>query len=81
MTGEIKGVSPNNPNELLKIKQAAQDSNVHENTIRNCIRDGRLPAVRLGARVIRIRRADLDALFTDYKNGEYGVWRGQVGAN
>jgi excisionase family DNA binding protein len=65
----------------LSIKKAADLKSVHPNTIRNCIKDGRLHAERLGARIIRIHRADLDALFTEYKSGEYGIWRGQVGAN
>jgi excisionase family DNA binding protein len=81
VTGEINGVSPADPNELINVLKAADLKSVHPNTIRNCIRDGRLPAVRLGARIIRIRRADLDSLFTEYKSGEYGIWRGQVGAN
>jgi excisionase family DNA binding protein len=69
------------PGELVSIRDAAVAFNVHPNTLRNCIRDGRLPAVRLGARIIRIRTSDLESLFTTYQNGEYGVWRGRVGAN
>jgi excisionase family DNA binding protein len=70
----------NNESVWLTIKQAAEVKGLHPNTIRNCIRDGRLPAVRLGARVIRVNSKDLEALFTPYQGGEYGVWRGQVGA-
>jgi len=61
--------------ELLTVEEAADLVKVHSNTIRNAIRDGRLPAIRLGARIIRIRKSDLLAAFAPYSGGEYGVWR------
>ena len=59
---------------LLTIKQSAAIKNVHPNTIRNMIMRGDLPAVRSGARIVRIDPAALDAAFTPYIGGEYGAW-------
>ena len=70
-----------NPNELLPIAESAAIAKVHVNTIRNLIAKGELPALRIGSRIIRIRRSDLETLFTQYTPGEYGIWRGQVGGN
>jgi excisionase family DNA binding protein len=61
--------------ELLTVEEAADLLKVHPNTIRNAIRDGRLPAIRLGARIVRIRKCDLLAAFNPYTGGEFGVWR------
>ena len=65
---------PNNIPTSLSIAQAAEIKGVHKNTIRNRIKDGSLPAVRLGRNIIRINLADLEALFTPYKGGEFGIW-------
>jgi excisionase family DNA binding protein len=73
--------SKQNSDELLQIAESAEIAKVHVNTIRNFIYNGDLPAVRIGARIIRIRRSDLEKLFTPYTPGEYGIWRGQVGGN
>ena len=61
--------------ELLTVEEAADLVKVHPNTIRNAIRDGRLQAIRLGARIVRIRKCDLLASFAPYAGGEFGVWR------
>jgi excisionase family DNA binding protein len=58
----------------LTITQAAEEFGIHKNTIRNLIRRGELPASRIGERIIRIQRADLQALFTPYVGGEYSTW-------
>lgn len=42
--------------------EAARYLGVHDRTIRRHIREGRLPAVRIGARLLKIKREDLDAL-------------------
>jgi excisionase family DNA binding protein len=48
--------------ELLHVKQAARELDVHESTIRRAIRSGELPAVTLGSHGrYRIRRGDLEA--------------------
>lgn len=83
MKEPICGTNPQttNANELLTLGKCAEEVPCHVNTIRNKVASGELPAVRIGARIIRVRRADLEALFTPYKSGEYGIWRGQVGGN
>lgn len=71
----VKEPNNNTPTPAsLSIKQCAESKGVHENTIRNRIKDGSLPAERLGRNIIRIKPADLEALFTPYKGGEFGIW-------
>lgn len=60
--------------EWVTINQAANLALVHPNTIRNLIASGKLQASRIGARLIRIDKSDLDALFTPVVGGEHGVW-------
>jgi excisionase family DNA binding protein len=60
--------------ELYSVAQAAAYCGVHPNTIRAHMTSGKLPALRLGARIIRIEKAALDVLLTPYVGGEYGVW-------
>ena len=47
---------------FLTVTQAADELAVTERFIRKLIADGQLRAVKVGARVVRIRRADLDDL-------------------
>jgi len=61
--------------KYLTIKQASTITGLHANTIRSYIRIGKLKAVRVGARIVRIERSELENLFADYVGGEYGVWR------
>ena len=49
---------------LITIKQAAELLGVHPNTIRNWISDGRLQVERIGTRIIRIDKNQLNELFT-----------------
>jgi excisionase family DNA binding protein len=58
----------------VTINQAANVARCHANTIRNLISSGQLPASRIGSRIIRIDKKDLDALFTPVVGGEFGVW-------
>lgn len=51
--------------DVLTVKQAAALLQVTERTIRNYIESGLLPALRMGPRLIRIRRADLERLFSE----------------
>lgn len=44
------------PQELLTPKEYAQVVRVHEETVRQWVRDGRLDAEHFGRQVIRIRR-------------------------
>jgi excisionase family DNA binding protein len=62
------------PVGLISINEAALVCGVHKNTIRSYIKTGKLPAVRLGERNIRINAADLQALFTPVVAGEYSAW-------
>ena len=48
--------------EFLTVAQAAEELHVTERFIRKLIAAGDLRAVKVGARVVRIRRADLDDL-------------------
>ena len=59
---------------VMTINEAAEYWNLHPNTIRRLITNGELQAVRLGARIIRIKSEDLVALFTPYQGGEFGKW-------
>lgn len=45
----------------VTLDDAATELRVHKLTVRRWITEGRLPAYRIGARTIRIRRADLEA--------------------
>lgn len=48
--------------KLLTINEVADMFGVHHNTVRIWISEGRLPAQRLGARAIRIRLTDAEAM-------------------
>lgn len=58
----------------VSIAEAAELVGVHPNTIRNLLIRGELDGERIGKRIIRIRKSDLDALFTPFVGGEFGVW-------
>jgi excisionase family DNA binding protein len=62
---------------LLTIQQSADYLGLHKNTIRNLLATKKLKALRIGARIVRIEKADLDALFKTYESGEFGCWRGE----
>jgi excisionase family DNA binding protein len=47
--------------EYLTVKEIAQHLKLNQQTLRNWIDQGQLPAVRIGRRV-RVRRADLDRI-------------------
>ena len=49
--------------EYLSIKQSATYFKCSEDTIRNRIADGSLPAYRFGGRLIRVKKIDLEKLF------------------
>ncbi len=48
--------------ELVGIAEAAEMCNVHYRTIRRYIASGRLDAVRVGPRLLKVRRSDLEEL-------------------
>lgn len=58
--------------EYVSIDEAAEYLGVVPLTVRRWISAGLLPASRLGPRMVRIRRDDLDALLTPIAAGEAG---------
>ena len=60
--------------EFITKKQASELLGVHLNTINNLILQKKLPAARIGERIIRIRKQDLLNLLTPFEGGEFGVW-------
>jgi excisionase family DNA binding protein len=52
--------SPESPPDM-SIPDAASYLGVSPYTVRVMIADGRLPAYRLGERIVRLRRSDIDA--------------------
>jgi len=63
-----------NPGDLLTIKESADLLKLHPNTIRNFLLRGTLKGVRLGSRIVRIPKSELETLLTEFKGGEFGVW-------
>ena len=51
-------------NDLLTVPEAATVLKVSPVTVSRWLRQGRLPAYRLGPRAVRIRRSDLTAVFS-----------------
>jgi excisionase family DNA binding protein len=54
-------MSANWDDEYLTVKEIAEHLKLNQQTLRNWIDDGQLPAVRIGRRV-RVRRVDLDRI-------------------
>lgn len=54
------------PGTFITIIQTADYLGVSDRTVREMIADGRLKAYSLGSRVVRLRRADVDAAMTPY---------------
>ena len=51
------------PGAFMNVRDAARALNVHENTIRNWVKEGRLADARLpGSRFLRMRRSDVERL-------------------
>ena len=62
------------PPRYVSIIQAGAITGLHPNTIRNKIKSGEIKAVRAGLRIIRIELSELENLFTEYREGEFGIW-------
>jgi excisionase family DNA binding protein len=58
----------------LSVDEVADEIGCHSNTVWNLIRSGELPAVRFGARLVRVERESLDRLAVDYHVGEVSAW-------
>ena len=71
------------PDEFLTVAEIAAEPKMNQQTIRNWIDSGYLPAIRIGRRV-RVKRSDFDALleanYTSTKQPPAGVWDGEVPA-
>jgi excisionase family DNA binding protein len=63
---------------LYTIQESADYIGVHKNTIRNLLQSKKLKAQRIGARIVRIEKNDLDALFATYESGEFGCWKSKI---
>lgn len=50
--------------EYISQQQVAAEFGISDRTVRRMISDGRLPAHRLGPRLVRIRRADVTLALT-----------------
>lgn len=68
-----------NPAEFMTVAEVAAILKLNQQTVRNWIDAGTLPAVRIGRRV-RIKRADFDQLVERGYNARpsAGVWDGDV---
>ena len=55
----VRTMTPSPPN--MTIAAAAEYLGVDERAIRNMLADGRLTGYRLGAKLIRLRRSEIDA--------------------
>lgn len=53
--------------ELLTLEQTAEILGVTSTTIRNYIRKGLLPRVKVGGRFVRVDRDDLEAFINGHK--------------
>jgi excisionase family DNA binding protein len=57
----FNGMPADSRDEFLTVAEVAELLRLNQQTVRNWIDRGSLPAIRVGARRVRIRRADLDA--------------------
>jgi excisionase family DNA binding protein len=67
--------------EFLTVAEIAAELKMNQQTIRNWVDSGYLPAIRIGRRV-RVKRSDFDARleasYTGTKQPPAGVWDGNV---
>ena len=58
--------------ELLTLKQVAEELQLHVDTVRDWVREKKLNAIKLSAREYRVRRSDLNAFLQERqtKSGE-----------
>ena len=60
--------SATDPNQLLSVPQICEEWETHENTVYGWIRSGQLPAGKIGPRMIRVRRSDLEEFLTPLRS-------------
>jgi excisionase family DNA binding protein len=61
----LNGTPADSRDEFLTVAEVAQLLRLDQQTVRNWIDQGSLRAIRVGARRVRIRRADLDAFLME----------------
>ena len=73
------------PDDFMTVAEIAAILKLNQQTIRNWIDEGKLPALHIGRRV-RVRRADFDALIEDSSSGQKqsrpaseSIWDGVIG--
>jgi excisionase family DNA binding protein len=66
------------PDEFLTVAEVAATLKLNQQTVRNWIDQGSLPAVRVGRRV-RIKRADFERILDESYSGHPGSGRGSGG--
>lgn len=62
--------------KLLRVQDVSAKLDVTEDTVRRWARDGKIPCVRIGVRVLRFRESDLDRVLFDM--GAVGLSSGIV---
>lgn len=55
--------------ELIGLTEAANRCNVDYRTVRRWIRSGRLKAVRVGPKLLKVKAADIDAMLRPLDGG------------
>lgn len=60
--------------EMWTIEEVATYWKSHPNTVWNHIKSGRLAAVRLGPRMVRVRNEDLEEFFSSYRSDSAVTW-------
>jgi excisionase family DNA binding protein len=73
---------PDPPDEFMTVAEVATTLKVNQQTVRNWIDAGTLPAVRIGRRV-RIKRSDFDRVVEANYSGPTpapvaGIWDGEI---
>ena len=58
-------VEPREVKEVLSAEEAAKLLDIHIDTVRDWLRSGKLPGVKMGDSIWRIRRADIEAMFSN----------------
>ena len=52
--------TPDPSRDFLSVSEVADELHVTDRFVRRLIADGELPAVRVGHRIVRVRRSDLE---------------------
>ena len=70
------------PDEFLTVAEVAAILKLNQQTVRNWITDGELPAVRVGERRVRIRRTDFERLLDQGSSPKAepaaSIWDGEI---